>query len=118
MTPFQWLAITILGGLLLWELARLARGVSGRLFWLVRCLVWLAAAAAIARPDWVQGFASAIGIGRGADVVLYLSVLALPAVAFYFYARTVRLQRQVTELVRHLALAEARRGRGGPGAAG
>jgi hypothetical protein len=32
------------------------------------------------------------------------------AASFYFYFRTVLLQRQVTQLTRHLALREPRRG--------
>jgi hypothetical protein len=54
--------------------------------------------------------ATAVGIGRGADAVLYLFVFAFLVTAFYFYARQVKLQRQVTELVRHIAIHEARRG--------
>ena len=45
MTLFQWLAISVLGLLLVAEMVRLARGLSGRLFWAVRCAVWLAASA-------------------------------------------------------------------------
>lgn len=112
MNLFQWLAITVLGLLLASELVRLARGPVGRLFWALRCFVWLAAVLAIARPDWVQTVATTIGIGRGADVVLYGFVLLFPAVSFYLYSRCVRLQRQVTELVRHIAIMEARRGSG------
>jgi hypothetical protein len=109
MTLFQWLAISVLILLLAAEVIRFARRPTARLFWGFRCVVWLAAALAIARPDLVQAVASAIGIGRGADVVLYVFVLVFPAVSFYLYSRCVRLQRQVTELVRHLAIAEARR---------
>jgi hypothetical protein len=65
----------------------------------------------------VQQLATAIGIGRGADVVLYLFVLAFLATAFYFYSRTVQLQRQVTQLVRHIAIQEARRGTSDSGTA-
>ena len=36
--------------------------------------------------------------------------MAAPATAFHFYSRTVRLQRQLTQVVRHIALQEARRG--------
>jgi len=110
MNPFQWLAISVLGLLLVAEVVQVVRRPTVRLFWAFRCLVWLSAAVAIARPDLVQDVASAIGIGRGADVVLYVFVLLFPAVSFYLYSRCVRLQRQVTELVRHIAIMEARKG--------
>jgi hypothetical protein len=76
----------------------------------VRCLVWLAAAVGIAFPQLLTQIALALSIGRGADLVLYLSVLAFLATSFYFYSRCVSLQRQMTQLVRHLAVREARRG--------
>lgn len=116
MNLFQWLAISALGSLLVWEMLRLWRGPTGGWFWAFRCLVWLAAAVGIARPDLIQWVASSIGIGRGADVVFYTFVLLFPAVSFYFYSRCVRLQRQITELVRHIAIMEARQGgEGRPG---
>jgi hypothetical protein len=120
MNLFQWVTLSALGLLLLWELARLARGPVSRGAWLLRVVTWASAAAAIADPDLVQRVAVSLGIGRGADIVLYCYVLAAPALAFYFYARYVRLQRQLTEVVRHIALQEARRGdvEGGPGPAG
>jgi len=38
--------------------------------------VWLTALIAISDPELVTRFANALGIGRGADVVLYLFALA------------------------------------------
>jgi hypothetical protein len=110
MNLFQWLALCFLGVMVVWDLAYGLRAPVLRRGRLVRCSVWLAAAVAIARPALVQEVALAIGIGRGADVVLYVFVLAFLATAFYGYSRQVHLQRQVTELVRHLAIQEARRG--------
>jgi hypothetical protein len=106
MSVFQWLAIGFLGALVAWEIRNWLRGGRPGGAGLLRCLVWLAAAAAIARPDWVQKVAEQIGVGRGADVVLYLFVLAFLATSFYFYSRCVRLQRQLTQVVRHIALQE------------
>jgi hypothetical protein len=110
MTLFQYLSLTFLGLLLVWEVVWYARGMVLRGPWLVRCLVWLSAALAIAFPDLAQRAAVAVGINRGADLVLYLFALAFLGVSFYFYSRMVRLQRQLTDMVRHVALQEARRG--------
>jgi hypothetical protein len=114
MNPFQWLSILVLSGLLVWELLVRRRTVASRGFWLLRCLAWITAAVAIALPDLVQAVAQLIGIGRGADVVLYLVALTFLGTSFYFYSRYVQLQRQITQLVRHLALQDARRGGNGP----
>jgi small membrane protein len=110
MSPFQWLALSVLGALLLRELLSLRRGHVHRGPWVVRCLTWLSAAAAIIHPQSVQKLAEWIGVGRGADAILYLVTLAFLLVSFYFYSRYVRLQRQLTQVVRHLAIQEARRG--------
>jgi len=111
MSPFQWLALSGLGLLLLRELNSLRHWRVVRGPWLVRCLTWVSAAAAIVRPQFVQRLAEVIGVGRGADAVLYLVTLAFLFASFYFYSRYVRIQRQMTQVVRHLAIQEARRGR-------
>lgn len=108
MNRFQWLACTALAGAALFDLQRFAR--RRELVRLLRALVWVAAAAAIARPDLVTFVANALGIGRGADVVLYLFVLAFLAVSFFQYGRQVRLQRRFDALVSRLALERPRRG--------
>ena len=118
MTPFQWAACSALALALIRELVRVRRGLLSWGAWLLRSAIWAAALLAINRPLLVTRFANAIGIGRGADVVLYLSVLAFLACAFFFWSRQVRLQRQVNALAEHIAIAEARRGQaaqGGPG---
>jgi hypothetical protein len=115
LTLFQWIALSILSLLLVYEAVSLWRRPVARRAGLVRFLVWALAAVGIADPLLVSWVAQAIGIGRGADVVLYLFVLTFLAAAFYFYSRCVQLERQVTQLVRHLAIQEARQGQPGGG---
>jgi hypothetical protein len=109
-TPFQVLTIAVLGLILAIEVVRGRR--RGDLGWvrLLRCLVWLLAALAIAFPGLVQGVATLLGVGRGADVVLYVFVLAFLATSFALYTRIRRQQQEITRLVRHLAIEGARRG--------
>lgn len=111
MTPFQIFSILLLSALFAREVVVLFRGA-----WLfgpkgLRAGVWLSAALAIARPDAVQRLAELAGIDRGADFVFYLFVLAFLGVTFYFYARFVRMQRQMTQLIRHVAIQEAEQGK-------
>ena len=110
MNPFQIVALSALGLLALRELFQLRRGAAAFKQWLLRTAVLAAALAAIARPELTNRFAHAIGIGRGADVVLYLFVLAFLFTSFAFYSRSVKLERQVTALVGKLAQLEAQRG--------
>jgi len=109
MTPFQWLSLGTLALVLGWELGMLALGRSPWRIALVRCGVWITAAIAITRPDLLQVLDNRIGIRRGADLLIYLLALTFLATTFFFYSRYVRLERQVVQLVRELAILEAKR---------
>lgn len=107
MTRFQIVTEVVLGALVLGEAIAWVRGPWPQRFRVLRLLVWSAAALAIANPDAVQQLAGFLGIGRGADVVLYLFVLGFLGTSFFLYARCRRLEQRITLLVRHIALQEA-----------
>jgi hypothetical protein len=109
MNLFQWLALPAILVVLLAEFVGLVRHQGSRRMRLFRCVIWTMAAVGIADPNLLQATATRVGIGRGADLVLYLFVLAFLGVSFYFYSRYVRLQRQLTDVVRYLAIQNARR---------
>ncbi len=73
-------------------------------------LIWWAAASAIALPDLTVRVAAAVGIGRGADLVFYLAILAGVSVCFYFYQRNRQLENLITELIRREAVSDAQFG--------
>lgn len=103
-------------GAMLW---RTARGRSPRrngLFWTA---VWLAAGYLILNPLLTTRIAGWLGIGRGADLLLYIAILAGLAGSFYFYVRHRRLEVVVTEIIRREALRSAVQGnrKTGPDAA-
>jgi hypothetical protein len=110
MNLFQSLTLPALAVALAAELVGLARKPTGRKVRLLRAGVWTAAALAIVHPELPQTIANHIGIGRGADLVLYLFVLAFLSVSFYFYSRFLRLREELTDVVRHLAIQNARLG--------
>jgi hypothetical protein len=110
MTAFQWVTLPVFAVLFLVDAGRLLlRRPLFRADRLMRTLVWLLAGLAIWNPELTSQAAALAGVQRGTDLVLYLFVLAFLAVSFYFYSRSVRLERQMTELVRHIAISEARR---------
>jgi hypothetical protein len=51
--------------------------------------------------------ANVLGIGRGADLVLYLLVISQFIVWFHFYQRVQQLEATISETVRQLAIREA-----------
>ncbi|MGL4422224.1 MAG: DUF2304 family protein, partial [Gemmataceae bacterium] len=102
MNTFQILAIAGLAVLFARDLFGFARTSGQTVFRLMRCVVWVAAAVAIRRPDWVQEIAFMMGIGRGADAILYGFVLAFLWVSFWQYSQYLRLQRDLTQVVRYV----------------
>ena len=111
MNLFQLLTLSVVAAVLAAEFLGLCRKSAGRKSRLLRIAVWSAAAAAIVDPGIPQAVAIRIGIGRGADLVLYMVVLAFLWGSFYFYSGFVRLERQLTEVVRYVSIQNARRGR-------
>ena len=73
----------------------------------------LATAAAILFPTILGRAAALVGVGRGADLVLYLLVIAFLSFIATTYRRMKATDRRITELTRELALTEARLERAG-----
>ena len=71
------------------------------LFWI---LIWIGAAVTISFPETTQFLADLLGIGRGADLILYFGL----TFAFYLILRIHlaldHLEQQLTEVVRAVAL--------------
>jgi small membrane protein len=112
MNAFQWIALPLVALVASREVLQLSRGGRGSSGSVVRLLVWLMAMAAIAVPDLTSRAAQLVGIGRGADLVVYLFMLSAVVVAFHLYARQFGMQRDVVELARREALRTATAGRG------
>ena len=68
----------------------------------------LAVASSVFFPQAWTWVANLVGIGRGADLLLYLSVFALIVVAVTTYRRFRQTERDITTLARAFALAQAR----------
>src|SRR5574337_1291483 len=67
-------------------------------------LIWIGAGLVIWQPDVTTQLAHLVGIGRGADLVLYASIIALLLMVFQLHVAHDRLERKLTELVRREAL--------------
>ena len=71
------------------------------LFW---TLVWLGTAAIIIFPDATSFVAHILGIGRGADLIIYASLLVSFYLIFRIHLMLARLEQEITEIVRAIAL--------------
>lgn len=107
MNAFQYLMVTLMVVLGTVTLRSGLRGMIRKriaLFWLV---VWGGSGVAVVWPQSTAIIARALGIGRGTDLVLYVSVIAMLTGFFYVYGRFRRMDRQMTVLVRRLAIERA-----------
>ena len=107
--PIQWIIIgfAIFAVFRAWR-SYLAGNLDKR--WLmVWVLLWLAIGGAILSPGTTSFLANVLGVGRGADLALYLSVVIMFYFIFLLVQRVDKLERTLTELVRLLALHDARR---------
>lgn len=76
-----------------------------------RLIVFIGLAAGVVvvlAPGLLTRVAEAVGIGRGADLLFYLAIVAGLIYVVNEYKRSVQLARANTQLARELAIAEAR----------
>ncbi|NCP17162.1 DUF2304 domain-containing protein [Candidatus Kuenenbacteria bacterium CG_4_9_14_3_um_filter_39_14] len=71
------------------------------LMWLV---FWLAVGVAFITPESLTKIANILGIGRGADLVLYLAVVVVFYLMFRIFIRLEKMERDITKVVRKNAL--------------
>ena len=61
----------------------------------------------VLRPDFSNSLAKILGVGRGADLLLYLFSVSCIYALMVLYVRQRELRRQVTQLARSFALNNA-----------
>jgi len=73
--------------------------------WLVLwSAVWVAVAVAAILPQTTSWFARLIGVGRGVDAVIYVSIIFLFYLVFRVFLRLQKIDHDITLVVRELAL--------------
>ncbi len=91
--------------LIMWRITRQFRrgGLNVReyLFWLVW---WLGGVIVILRPETATLVANLVGVGRGTDFVVYISVILLFYLVFRILVRQERMEGEITKVVRELAI--------------
>lgn len=106
MTPIQFLFI-LFALFAITRAVRQFRAGSLTILWLILWIVfWMAVGAVTLAPQTTDILARFVGIGRGADVVVYASLVAIFYLVFRLFVKMEEVEREVTELVRKLALEE------------
>ncbi|MFH1292233.1 MAG: DUF2304 domain-containing protein [bacterium] len=75
--------------------------LEGMVIWV---LFWLIAGVVVVLPDTSSYFAELLGIGRGADLVVYMALVLLFFIVFKLMVRIEHLNKQITKLTRKNAL--------------
>lgn len=107
MSPFQIVLIVALGGMAAFVIQATIRQRLGRPAGLIWTVILLGGILASIDPDGTTRVARQLGISRGTDLILYLLVLAVLQGFLIFYLRLRRVRRELTILVRRLAILEA-----------
>lgn len=71
------------------------------IFW---AFIWLVGVSVILFPAISTKAASLLGIGRGADAVLYASIAVIFYLIFRIYVKIEDTQKQITEIIQKVAL--------------
>lgn len=72
-------------------------------------MIVVLAGLAVVFPDMLTEVAELVGVGRGADLLLYLLVVTFMLVTVVLFRRLAELERRYTQLARDAALRDARR---------
>lgn len=91
--------------IIIWRLyRRLASGELTRREFVEWFLLWLAVAFLVIVPETASYLAQLVGVGRGSDLVVYLAVLLAFYLLFKIFVRLEHTERDLTAIVRELAL--------------
>lgn len=82
--------------------------IKGLIFWLV---IWTGAGIVILLPNVTSYLASILGVGRGVDVIIYLSIVVIFYLIFRIGIKLEFIEHEITKIVRHLTIRETEKKR-------
>lgn len=74
------------------------------IFWI---FFWALVLTAVIYPRATDKIARIVGVGRGADLLVYLSILVLFFIVFKIFVKLERVEKNITKIIRAIALDEA-----------
>ncbi|MFA4845271.1 MAG: DUF2304 family protein [Patescibacteria group bacterium] len=106
MTVIQFLIIVFALFAITRTVLQFKRGALSSLWLLFWILFWLVAGVVAALPQTADALARLVGVGRGADVVIYLSLVVIFYLIFRLYVKIEQVESEITRLVRKLSMDE------------
>ncbi len=76
-------------------------GIREYLLWVI---FWLGAGLVIIYPETANFVANLVGVGRGADVMVYTSIIAIFYFVFRILVRQEKMEKNITKVIRHIAI--------------
>lgn len=107
----QLILTSVIAGVMVYVAIRWRRGEITAFQLAVWEVFWGAGILFVLFPDSATTIANRVGVGRGADLILYVSIVTLFYGLFRLIVKIERLNRDLTELVRQKALEDHRRER-------
>jgi len=101
--------VLLIGGLLLCLLYAFMQNQKSRLLSKAISIIALTGIYLVLFPEHTNGLARFVGVGRGADLVLYCWLVISLIVSMHLQLQILQLQGLITELAREMALQGARR---------
>ena len=78
------------------------------LSFLIWVLLWLMVLIVFWLPDTTSYLAAVLGIGRGADLVVYISIVVIFYMIFRIFVRLNKIEDEITTVVRNNAIKNAK----------
>ncbi len=67
-------------------------------------IFWFMVGFVVILPETTSFVANLVGVGRGVDLVIYISILILFYIAFRILVRLDKIEKNITKIVRKMAL--------------
>lgn len=100
----QYILVALIVGALYGTWRRASTGALSRLAAALWSALWIGAIIVVLRPGVADMFAAAFGVGRGADVIVYFSIVFLFYLVFRVFLRLSKIERDLTAVVREMGL--------------
>lgn len=65
---------------------------------------WIIAGVVVVVPNSTNFVAKVVGIGRGADLIIYISLALVFYIIFRIFTRLAKIENDITKIVREIAL--------------
>ncbi|ADC68885.1 Protein of unknown function DUF2304 [Methanocaldococcus sp. FS406-22] len=83
------------------QLKRRSISFNEGLFWI---FIWSLVVIFLIFPEFFGYVAEFLGVGRGVDALMYISIVVLFYLIYRLYAKIDALERQITHIVREIAI--------------